>query len=317
MQEFAQSGICTMQRAGLFELNAVVAVSSHRSFRRAAAELGLSPSALSHAVATLEQRLGVRLFNRTTRSVSLSEAGERFLKRVQPALGEIADAMEAVNELRDTPTGTLRINASESAARQILVPIVFEFLRRYPDMEVDIAAEGRLVDIVAAGFDAGIRIAEMVPRGMIAVPCAPPQCFAVVGSPAYFKRHSHPRMPDDLKAHNCIRYRFSSGTIFRWEFEKRGEEIDLDVPGSLTLDNQALMREAALHGVGLAYVNEWAVEADLAVGRLIRVLQDWTPPFPGPCLYYPGHRHVPAGLRAFVGVVKDVMAHRETALNRS
>lgn len=299
-----------MQRAGLFELNAVVAVSTHRSFRRAAAELGMSPSALSHAVATLEQRLGIRLFNRTTRSVSLSEAGERFLARVQPALREIFQAMEIVNEFRDTPAGTLRINMSGAAARGILTPIVLRFLKRYPDMHVDLVTDGRLVDIVAEGFDAGLRMAELVPQDMVSVPCGPQLCFAVVGSPSYFQARPRPLAPSDLIAHNCVRMRLPSGALFRWEFEKRGEEVEVDVKGPLTLDNQDLMIEAALSGIALAKVGDWAVAADIAAGRLIRVLEDWTPPFPGLCLYYPGRRHVPAGLRAFIGVVREVTAEK-------
>jgi DNA-binding transcriptional LysR family regulator len=291
----------------LTELNAVVAVSAHRNFRRAAAELGMSPSALSHAIAALEQRIGVRLFHRTTRSVSLSEAGEQFLSRVQPALREIGAAMEAVNDYRDKPTGTLRINTSEGAARMVLTPMVFEFMRRYPEMKVDIVTEGRLVDIVADGFDAGIRSAETLPQDMIAVPCSPPLRFAVVGSPAYFASHKKPHVPADLLAHHCIRSRYASGAIYKWEFEKHGQEQEIDVKGSLTLDHHNLMIEAALEGVGLAWCSEWAVAGHIADGRLIRVLGDWSPAYPGLCLYYPGHRHVPAGLRAFIAVIREIL----------
>lgn len=298
-----------MRKTGLFDLNAVVAVSTHRSFRRAALELEMSPSALSHAIAALEQRVGVRLFDRTTRSVSLSEAGGQFLARVRPALGEISAAMDAANECRDTPAGTLRINTSEGAAQIVMTPIVFEFLRRYPDMRVDIVTDSRQVDIVADGFDAGIRLAESVPRDMIAIPCSRPLGFAVVGSPGYFAAHAKPRVPADLAAHNCIRMRLASGAIYKWEFEKRGEEQEIDVGGSLTLDSHRLMIEAALQGIGLAWSGESAVAADIAAGRLIRVLEDWTPAYPGLCLYYPANRHVPAGLRAFIGVVRDVIAH--------
>ncbi|GFZ89650.1 LysR family transcriptional regulator [Dyella caseinilytica] len=293
--------------SNLTELNAVVAVSVHRNFRRAAAELGMSPSALSHAIAALEQRIGVRLFHRTTRSVSLSQAGEQFLARVQPALREIGAAMDAINDYRDKPTGTLRINTSEGAARMMLAPMVFEFMRRYPDMKVDIVTEGKLVDIVADGFDAGIRAAEDVPQDMIAVPCTPPLRFAVVGSPAYFANRKKPRVPADLLAHNCVRSRYPSGAIYKWEFEKRGEEQEIDAKGSLTLDNHNLMIEAALEGVGLIWTSEWAVAEHIAAGRLIRVLGDWSPAYPGLCLYYPGHRHVPAGLRAFIAVIREVM----------
>jgi DNA-binding transcriptional LysR family regulator len=296
-----------MPDAGLFELNAVVAVAAQRSFRRAAIELGLSPSALSHAIASLERRLGVRLFHRTTRSVALSAAGEQFLARIRPALGEIADAMRDVNALRDTPSGILRLNASEGSARQVLRPIILAFMRRYPDMQVDLVTEGRLIDIVAEGFDAGIRPMESVPQDMIAVPIVPRQRFAVVGSPAYFKKHAKPRVPGDLVAHNCVRYRFGSGRIFRWEFEKRGQELVIDVTGRFTTNSPSLMIEAALDGFGLAFVNESLLTELLKTRRLIRVLEDWTPFFDGLALYYPGHRHVPAGLRAFVAVVRETV----------
>ena len=290
---------------GLFELNAVAAISAHRSFRAAATELGISPSALSHAIAGLEKRLGVRLINRTTRSVSLSQAGERFLARVTPALREIEGAMEEVNAFRDTPTGTLRINTKERAAHQILRPVVAKYLRRYPDMQVELIMEGRQIDIVAEGFDAGIRLAESVPQDMIAVPCGPDPRFIVVGAPSYFANASPPHSPSDLFVHQCIRRKMPSGKLYRWEFEKRGEEIVLDVPGRLTLDNDSLMVEAAVEGLGLAFVSEfWAMD-HVATGELQAVLEDWTPPFPGLRLYYPGHRHMTAGLRAFVDLLRE------------
>lgn len=297
-----------MQKSGLLELNAVVAVASQRSFRRAAVELGMSPSALSHAIAALEKRLGVRLFHRTTRSVSLSEAGEQFLHRVQPALRDISAAMEAVSEFRDTPAGTLRLNTSEGAAQMVLTPVVLEFLRRYPDMRVDIVTDRSLVDIVAGGFDAGIRLAESVPQDMIAVAITPPLSFAVVGSPEYFATCKKPKAPADLLAHNCIRVRFPSGAIYKWEFEKRGEAVSVDVRGALTLDSHYLMLEAALQGAGLAWTNDFAASEYLACGRLVRVLADWTPSYPGLRLYYPANRHIPAGLRAFVALAREVVA---------
>lgn len=296
-----------MQKSGLMELNAVVAVSTHRSFRRAAAELGLSPSALSHAIAALEQRLGVRLFHRTTRSVSLSEAGEQFLMRVQPALREISAAMEAVGEFRDTPAGTLRLNTSEGAAQMVLTPIVLEYLKRYPDMRVDIVTDRSLVDIVAGGFDAGIRLAESVPQDMIAIPITPPLRFAVVGAPLYFANRKKPKVPADLIGHNCIRVRFPSGTVYKWEFEKRGDVQSIDVSGSLTLDSHHLMLEAALQGAGIAWTNEFAASAHLESGSLVRVLKDWTPEYPGLSLYYPANRYMPAGLRAFINLVREIV----------
>jgi len=308
----SHNGIEMMRSTGLTELEAVVAVARRGNFRAAALELGMSPSALSHAVAALEGRLGVRLFNRTTRSVALSAAGEQFVGQVAPALVAVRNAMEAVNSQRETPAGTLRINTSAGAARQILRPVIVEFLRRYPDMAVDIVAEGRLVDIVAEGFDAGIRLADAVPQDMIAVPLSPPLSFAVVGAPNYFESAPPPRTPADLAAHRCIRARMPSGAMYRWEFERHGEECSIDVAGPLILDEPTLIVEAARAGVGLAYLSEWSVAEDLAAGRLVRVLRDWTPSFPGLCLYYPGRRHVPAGLRALIGVIREAGVARAT-----
>ncbi|WP_224365606.1 LysR substrate-binding domain-containing protein [Hyalangium versicolor] len=295
-----------MKRAGFFELQAISAVASHRSFRAAAGELGLSPSALSHLVAALEKQLGVRLFQRTTRSVSLTQAGERFLSRVRPALDELSAAMESVNEFRDTPTGTLRITASEGSARQLFTPVVLEFMRRYPDMKVELAVESRFVDIVKEGFDAGIRLIEAVPQDMVAVPWGPKQRAAVVGSPRYFRANPPPKAPADLHEHRCIRLRKKNGGLYAWEFERHGDEVEIEVDGPLTLDALSLVIEAALNGVGLAYLFESDVRAYLASGKLVCVLEDWLPAWPGLCVFYPSHRHVPAGLRAFVDVVKEV-----------
>jgi DNA-binding transcriptional LysR family regulator len=295
-----------MYRSGLIELDAVVAVARKGGFRAAAIELGMSPTALSHAVGALESRLGVRLFNRTTRSVSLSAAGEQFIARVAPALSEIRDAMEGVNDLRDTPSGTLRLNMSAGAAQRILSPIVFEYLQRYPDMKVDLVTEARLIDIVGEGFDAGIRTRDTVPGDMIAVPFGAALRFVVVGSPAYFEKHAAPSTPGDLMVHQCIRARWSSGLIYRWEFAQGPEAIEIDVPGSLTLDEPALMHEAAVAGIGLAYMWEATVADDIASGRLIPVLADWTPSAPGFCLYYPGRRNLPAGLRAFIDLIREI-----------
>ena len=295
-----------MTRAGLIELNAVVAVATHRSFRKAAVELGVSASALSHAVASLEKRMGVRLFNRTTRSVTPSEAGAQFLSRVGPALTEISAAMTAVGEFRDTPVGTIRLNASEGAARMVLEPLVIEFLRRYPEMRVDLITDGRMVDVVAEGFDAGIRQADIVPQDMVAVPCSPPIRFVVVGAPSYFLDHAPPVHPDDLAHHRCIRTRLPNGALYRWDFSHGEETRSIAPDGPLTLDNYNLMVAAALDGVGLVWVNEWAVADHLAAGRLREVLAAWSPVQPRLSLYYPGHRNIPAGMRAFVALVREV-----------
>jgi DNA-binding transcriptional LysR family regulator len=294
-----------MSRGRLIELEAAVAVARRRSFRAAAAELGLSTTALSQAVAELEARLGVRLFNRTTRSVSPTPAGEQFVAEVAPALNTIRDAAEAVNRHRATPTGVLRLNSTVGSARRILQPLVFEFLERWPEMSVEIVTEGKLIDIVREGFDAGFRLAEHVPGDMIAVPLGPLERLVVVGSPAYLAGRAPPVAPPDLAGHDCIRVRLSGGAIYRWEFERGDETALADVSGRLTLDEAGLIREAALAGYGLAYLSEWDVADDLRDGRLVQLLADWTPPFPGLCLYYPGGRHVPAGLRAFIDLIQE------------
>jgi DNA-binding transcriptional LysR family regulator len=302
-----------MKTSGLSELEAVLAVARRRSFRAAADELSVSTSALSHAVAALEARIGVRLFNRTTRSVSLSEAGAQFVQTVAPALATIQSALDQAGSFRDTPSGTLRINTSAGAARQVM-PVFIAFLKRFPEMKLDIVTEGRLIDIVVEGFDAGIRLIDTVPQDMIAVPFGDRQRFAVVGSPEYFSRHKPPRTPADLAQHRCIRSRMPSGAIYQWEFEKRGEVVRIGGEGALTLDEPHLMLEAARAGLGLTYLTEWNVNADLAAGTLLRVLEDWTPALDGLCLYYPGRRHAPAGLRALIEMIRE---HAQTSRSRA
>jgi DNA-binding transcriptional LysR family regulator len=212
-----------MKDGGLVELKAVAAVAAAKSFRLGAAQIGMSASAVSHAVAMLEARLGVRLFNRTTRSVSLTEAGAEFLARVSPALSEISEAMEGARRSTGRPTGSLRINAAEYSARTFLMPVVVDYARLYPDVNVDIVTEGRLVDIVAEGFDLGVRILESIPQDMVAVPISREERFLVVATPDYFATHGKPETPSDLARHNCIRLRLPSGVIMRWEFERHGE----------------------------------------------------------------------------------------------
>ncbi len=295
-----------MNSSGLVELEAVLAVARHGGFRAAATAMGMSRSALSATVAALEARLGVRLFNRTTRSVSVTQAGEQFIARIAPAVADIRGALEAVNDLRHTPSGVLRLNTSVGAAQIIFTPIVLEYLRRYPDMAIDIVTERRLIDIVAEGFDAGIRLAEAVPGDMVAVPLSGEQRMVVVASPQYLTAHAAPQVPDDLMQHRCVRWRFSSGNIYRWEFARHGEALTLDVPGHITLDEPTLMLEAARAGVGIAYLGLFHVADDLASGRLVALLPEWTPSYPGICLYYPSRRHMPAGLRAFVDLVREL-----------
>lgn len=294
-----------MNRSGLIELEAVVAVARRGGFRAAARDLDMSSSALSHAVASLETRLGVRLFDRTTRSVALSAAGEQFIAQVAPALGQIHAAIEDVDQHRDRPSGTLRLNTSLGAARMILTPLIVEYLRRYPGMKVELVTDNGLIDLVEEGFDAGFRLQETLPADMIAVPFSRSLRSIVVGSHDYFEGRERPKVPADLRNHLGIRMRMASGAIYRWEFEKRGESVEVDVPGVLTLDEMALMHEAVLAGVGLLMITEQMVAADIAAGRLIQVLDDWTPAYPGLSLYYPGRRHAPAKLRAFIDLVRE------------
>ncbi len=297
-----------MHRPGLNDLDAVIAIARRGSFRAAALDLGMSTTALSNAIGKLEANLGVRLFNRTTRSVSPTDAGRAFVEQVGPALLGIHDAMQAVRSQQATPSGTLRINAFASAAREVLSPLVLEFLHRFPQVQVDLVTEGRLVDIVAEGFDLGVRVADLVPTDMIAVSLGRPQRYAVVGSPAYVEKRGAPRVPPDLLDHQCIRVRLPNGALYRWAFEKRGQTAQIDVTGPITLDEASLSRTAVLAGIGLGFFMEQDVAADIETGRLVRVLEDWTPPFAGLCLYYPGRRNPSAALKAFIALARELGA---------
>ncbi|MFC4763541.1 LysR family transcriptional regulator [Dyella koreensis] len=294
------------QSGDLFTLTLFLAVARHRSFRAAAVELEVTPSAISHSIKSLEQRLAVRLFNRTTRSVSLTDAGERLAAKLRPAMTSIMEAMQEVDDFRQEPSGTVRINASEGAIRLVLQPVLARFLRTYPRVHLDIVSDGRLGDIVADGFDAGIRLAEAVPQDMIAVPLHGSVRFAAVASPDYFGRRGRPIAPQDLYKHDCIRFRFESGALYRWEFERRGHTERIDVSGPLTLTDQPLMVDAAMDGIGIAFVPDHLAAEALHDGRLERVLDDWCPSFPGLCLYYSGHRHVSSGLRALIAMLTSM-----------
>nr|WP_280925018.1 MULTISPECIES: LysR family transcriptional regulator [unclassified Ciceribacter] len=295
-----------MKKAGLIELNAVAVVAETRNFRAAARDLGMSASAVSHAISALENRLGVRLFNRTTRSVSLTEAGERFLEKISPALKDIAGAMEGATAAAASPRGRLRINTSPSGMTGLLMPIFVEFQRRYPEVHVDVASEGRLVDIVEEGFDVGVRLRESIPQDMVAIPLTEKERFLVLGAPRYFERYGKPSVPTDLLRYPCLRLRLPSGGIYRWEFERHGQESRIDVEGPMTLQDMDLMLEAAVAGVGLAYMTERQAAAALSAGLLEAVLEDWTPPFPGLCIYFSGRRHLPPPVRAFIDVAREI-----------
>ena len=280
-----------MPRENLNDLLAFVAVAKERSFTRAAAQLGVSQSALSHTVRGLEERLGLRLLTRTTRSVAPTEAGERLLRAAGPRLDEIEAEMAALSELREKPSGTIRITAHDHAVRAVLWPALEKLLPDYPDIKVEIVIDYGLTDIVAERFDAGIRSGEMVAKDMIAVRIGPDMRSAVVGAPSYFARRTRPKTPQDLTTHACINLRLPThGGLYAWEFEKGGREIRVRVEGQLVFNGTAPMLDAALSGFGLAYVPEDTVQAHLTDGRLIRVLADWCPPYPGYHLYYPSRR---------------------------
>ncbi|MFF2322726.1 LysR family transcriptional regulator [Agrobacterium sp. NPDC058088] len=294
-----------MTRSVLVDIDAVLAIARLGSFRAAALELGISTTALSNAIAKLEQRLGIRLFNRTTRSVSLTDAGRAFVERVGPAMTDIHDAMTAAQSLQEIPTGTLRINAFASAAREVIAPLIISFLQRYPQVHIDLVTEGRLVDIVAGGFDLGLRPADLVPSDMIAVPLGLKRSNAVVASPAFLRTYGRPMVPTDLYRFRCIRARLPNQALFRWKFEKDGNQVQIDVKGSITLDEPSLVRIAAQEGVGLGYVMEPDVRDDIAASRLVRVLEDWTPSLSQLALYYPGRKNPPAAFSAFIKAARD------------
>ncbi len=294
-----------MSKPTLDELTAFAAVAEHRSFRQAADVLGVSRSGLSHALRSLEQRLQVRLLHRTTRNVSLTEAGTRLLGGVRPVLQDLDAALDSLAGVRGSPAGTLRIHAYKNAVQGLLRDVIPSFLTRYPDVLLDLVTDGRLGDIVAEGFDAGIRLAEDVPQDMIAVPFGGDVRFLAVASPGYLARQPTPRTPDDLRRHRCIRHRVPSGRLYRWEFSKHGQETTVDVPGVLTLDDNPLMVLAATDELGIAYVLESFAQTQLEAGTLVPVLADWCPPIPGLTLFYPGRRLVPSVLRAFIEVLKE------------
>jgi DNA-binding transcriptional LysR family regulator len=293
---------------GLTGLNAVLAIARRGSFRAAALELGMSTTALSNTIGKLERDLGVRLFNRTTRSVALTDAGRTFVTQVGPAVRTIREAMDGVRSQQETPSGVLRINSFATAAREILAPLILEYLRRYPQVHIDLVTEGRLVDVVADGFDFGIRNADLVPSDMIAVPLGRPRSFAVVATPRYFGKMEPPYVPPDLLNHACIRVRLPNGGLYSWRFENDGEPVQVDVSGPITLDEASLARIAVLGDIGIGFFMESDVREDIAVGRLVRVLEDWTPPLTPLCMYYPGRKNPSAAFRAFVDLAREFTA---------
>ncbi|MEB2844935.1 LysR family transcriptional regulator [Rhizobiales bacterium RZME27] len=289
-----------MDRTKLSQLAVFAAVAEAGSFRGAARELNIAPSAISHAVSSLEASLNLRLLSRTTRSVAPTEEGQRLLETLAPALDNISAALGSLAEKAGRPAGPLRVTMTRLAAEDLIVPRIGEFLRLYPEIELDLRADDRFEDVVAGGYDAGLRLGEHLEPDMIAVRAGPPLSGAIVASPSYFEDHPIPLQPQDLLSHRCIRRRFGSGRIYRWELEKQGKTVVVDVRGPLILSDQTLIRTAALDGAGLAFIFDERIMQDVRQGRLVRVLEDWCEPFDGFYIYYPSRQQMRPALRAFV-----------------
>ncbi len=293
-----------MRKLGFAEMNAFVAIAERSSFAKAAIHLGTSRSALSETIRGLEEKLGVRLLNRTTRSVALTEVGERLLSELRPALDSFEAALESVNVFRDKPGGQLRLTVPRPAAKSVIEPILSKFLAAYPAISLEIITDSALTDIVRDRFDAGIRPGHRVGRDMIAVRVGEDARPTVVASPDYLRRHPAPKVPEDLQSHNCIRLRFASGAMQPWIFEKRGKNMEVVVKGQLVVSDGDLALRAALDGIGIARLPLSGIETHLARKRLVPLLGDWMPRSVGFYLYYPSRRQIPAALKAFIGFVK-------------
>jgi DNA-binding transcriptional LysR family regulator len=293
-----------MQKPGFAEMTAFVAIAERLSFAKAAVHLGVSRSTLSETIRGLEEKLGVRLLNRTTRSVALTEVGERLLAELRPALASFEAAVESINQFRDKPAGHLRLTVPRPAAKTVIEPILGKFLATYPAISLEIVTDSALTDIVRDRFDAGIRPGHVLEQDMIAIRVGEDARPTVVGSPDYVRRHGRPKAPADLQTHNCIRQRFASGAIHQWAFEKRGKSVEVMVKGSLVVGDGDLALRAALDGAGLARLPVTLVDAHVAQGRLISLLEDWMPRSVGFFLYYPSRRQAPAALQALVDFLK-------------
>lgn len=300
--------MCGMQfsRSDLADLPYFLAIARHRSFRRAGLELGVSASALSHALKGLETRLGVRLLNRTNRSVTLTAAGEELQAAITGPFGAIGDAVEGLNRFRDAPTGRIRLNVPEHAACLLLGPVLPTFIERYPDIDLDLSVSNHIVDVIAQGFDAGIRYGGTVPEDMIAQRLSGDIRWVVVGSPAYLERFGTPQHPTDLLQHQCLKIRLGDDRIYHWEFEKGDEALAVDVPGAITFDETQVGRMLAVRGAALMYLPEPCVASQLEAGELKTVLDDWTPMGPGFHIYYSGRRQVPTGLRLLIDLIREL-----------
>lgn len=293
-----------MTKPALADLEAFAAVARHRSFRRAALERGVSPARLSQTLRRLEAQLGLVLLRRTTRSVAPTTAGEQLLQQLSPALEQIRDAVDRVNLHRGSPMGLLRINAPAPVAQFLLAPLVADFLRTHPQVEMEITAEAAKIDLVQGGFDAGVRFDSDLDQDVVAVPIGPPQRYAVVAAPAYLMNLPPPRVPADLADHACIRRRFQGGSLFVWSFRRKGQIVRVEPSGPLTVNDAQIAVNAAVAGLGIAYVHEQYARRELKEGALVPLLQDWSPGLGQPFLYYPRQRYVPAALRAFIDFAK-------------
>lgn len=293
-----------MKPLSLRDLEAIRLLGTRRNFRAAAVELGVSAPTLSHMIASVEERIGIRLFNRTTRSVAPTEAGQALIDRMGPALSSIAEAFDVIEGLRSEPSGRIRLNASEVAAARLL-PVTARFMSDFPKIDIELVSDGMLSDIVADGFDAGIRLQEAIPQDMVALPLSAEEQIIVVGSPAYLSGRPAPQHPDDLPAYECIVARLPSGRPMPWEFEDKGRPFSVTVSGRLQVGSVAIALRAAEMGLGLAYVGLSDARASLASSNLVHLLEEWTPPFPGLRLYYPRQRHHSAAFQAFLNHLRE------------
>ena len=295
-----------LTRANFGDFIYFLAVARHSSFSRAGVEVGISASALSHAIKGLEARLGVRLLNRTTRSVTLTAAGEELLALISEPVDKIDQAIELLNKFRDEPTGRIRLNVFSDAALLLLAPVLSTFAHRYPDIEVEVSITNSMVDIVEGGFDAGIRYGATVPEGMIAQSLSPPVRWVVVGTPDYLDRCGMPLHPEDLKQHSCLRFRLGNGRMYNWEFEKEGEKLEIPVSGNVVLDETRMMLAMVTQGAGLTYCAEPIVAPLVAEGTLQVVLEDWVSVGPGFHIYYSSYRQVPITLRLLIDLIREL-----------
>lgn len=295
-----------LSRTNLADIIYFLAIARHQSFRKAGLEVGISPSALSHAMKGLETRLGIRLLNRTTRSVTLTAAGEELQGLISSPVNDIGQALETLNRLRDEPAGRIRLNVLSDGAKLLLGPVLPVFVDRYPDIEIDLTVTNRMVDIIGDGHDAGIRFGGTVPEDMIAQRISPDVAWAVVGAPDYLERFGTPIHPEDLYQHRCLRVRLGNSRIYHWQFSRENQQMEIDAPGAITIDETRVGVAMAMRGVGLMYVPAWVVERQIAEGSLRRVLEDWTHHDPGFHIYYSSFRQVPVGIRLLIELIREL-----------